>query len=160
MAEEKSTRTRGISLPVLLGIIILVIMMAAGTSFLMVYLFGRATGEKPKVPVTNTKVEQKDEKPGITYQMEQPFIVNLYGSRHYLKVGVAFEVEKEDVISELTQRNAQLRDAINEIFRAQKQEDVADPELMHLKALIVVRINQILTKGKVKNVWFPEFQIQ
>lgn len=165
MADEK----KGMSLPILLGVIILVIIMAAGTSFLMVYLFGRAQANNP-VDGTSSKNETKqvqETKPGSPYAMGQPFIVNLLDSRRYLKIGVVLEVEQsekekinEEIATELDDRNAKLRDAINEILRAQSQEDLADPSLRSLKSQIVVKLNQILTKGKIKDVWFTDIQIQ
>lgn len=155
MADEKA---KGLNLPILVGVIVLVILLTAGTSFLMVYFLNNS---KTDAEAEATKKAQEERmKPGLPYDLGEVFIVNLLGSRRYLKVGVVLEAEKEEVVAELTERTAQIRDVINEILRAQKPEDVEDPSLKNLKSQILGKVNMVLTKGKVRNVWFTQFQIQ
>ena len=152
MADDKA---KGLNLPLLLGILVLVVLLTAGTSFLMVYLFN---GNKAAEGVVDSK-EHKTEKPGPEFILEE-FIVNLSGSTHYLKADMALEMNNEKAVEEITERTAQVRDAINQILRAQKVEDVQDPELKKLKTLILSRVNQLMYKGRARDVYFTVFQIQ
>jgi flagellar FliL protein len=130
----------------------------AGTSFLMFHFLSKS---KSSAEVeASRKVQEERLKPGHPYDMGEAFIVNLLGSRRFLKVGVVLEAEKEEILTELTERSAQMRDVINEILRAQKLEDVEDPTLKNLKSQILGKINLVLTKGKIRSVWFTQFQIQ
>lgn len=155
MAEENA---KGLNLPLLLGIIILVIIMAAGTSFLMVYLFSNSKANANGAGGEVKKVE-KAEKPGPTFALDE-FIVNLVGNQHYLRLNMVMEMNNDKAVEEITERTAQVRDAINQILRSQKVEDVQDPTLKNLKAQILTRVNQLMAKGRVRDVWFTVFQIQ
>ncbi|AZR73869.1 hypothetical protein BBF96_11000 [Anoxybacter fermentans] len=156
MSDSKPT---GISWPIVLGIIILVILITAGTSFLMMYLFSNT---QAKVDLNNENASKKKvEEMGPSYNLGE-FVVNLSGSRGYrfLKVNLVVEVNKESVIKELEERDPQLRDAINEILRSQTSEDIEDPSLIKLKTQIINKLNEFLAKGEVKNVFITEFVVQ
>lgn len=155
MADEKA---KGLNLPVLVGVLVLVIFLAVGTTFLMVTVLNNSKSNA--AAEATRKVQEEKLKPGLPYDMGEVFVVNLLNSRRYLKVGVVLEVEKEEVVTELKERSAQMRDVINEILRAQKTEDVEDPALKNLKSQILGKVNMVLTRGKVRNVWFTQFQIQ
>lgn len=155
MVDEKA---KGLNLPILVGVIVLVILLTAGTSFLMVHFLSSSKADAEAE--ATRKVQEERMKPGMPYDMGEAFIVNLLGSRRYLKVGVVLEAEKAEVLTELTERTAQMRDVINEILRAQKPEDIEDPTLKNLKSQILGKVNLVLTKGKIRNVWFTQFQIQ
>ncbi|MCK4257447.1 MAG: flagellar basal body-associated FliL family protein [Halanaerobiales bacterium] len=155
MSEAKST---GMNLPILLGIIVLVVLLTAGTSFLMIFFFNsNQTKDKVVSAVENEKLEEL----GPTFEMGE-FVVNLSGTRGYrfIKTNIVVEVEKDSTKQILEQRTPQLRDAINEILRSQQSEDIEDPTLVNLKLQILERINQILVTEKIKSVWLTEFVLQ
>lgn len=155
-----SEKSKKFSLPVLLGIIVLVILMASGTSFLVMYLFNasQSNGVIPGFATAKTETKKK-EKMGPTHVLGD-FTVNIAGSngRRYLVTNVVVEVEKDDTIQELQARDPQLRDAITEILRSKTEEDLEDTLL--IKEEISKKLNEIIIKGKVKSVYLTEFVIQ
>ncbi len=154
MSEAKS---KGISLPILLGIIVLIIAITVGTSFLMITFF---TGKQTSGEI-QTNVEKKLEKLGPKYELGE-FVVNSTGVRGYrfIKTNVVAEVENEGIKKILDERSPQIRDAINEILRSATPEDISDPALVNIKKGILDKINEILVNEEVKSVWIPEFVLQ
>lgn len=161
MSEE--AKSNGVSWPVVLGVVILVIMIAAGTTFLMVYLFSRTdvaeTNNRTKVE-TKKEAEKKEEM-GPKFEMGQ-FLVNISGSRSYrfIKAKMVLEADDKKTLEELETRAPQLRDAINEILRSQSPEDIQDPSLTNVKKEIKDKLNDLLAKGKVDEVFITEFIVQ
>lgn len=155
-----SEKTKRFNLPVLLGIIVLVILMASGTSFLVMYLFNasQSNGIIPGFAQAKTETTKK-EKLGPTHTLGD-FTVNINGSngRRYLVTNVVVEVEESDTIQELQTRDPQLRDAITEILRSKTEEDLIDAST--IKEEIGKKLNELIIEGKVKSVYLTEFVIQ
>jgi len=89
----------------------------------------------------------------------ETFIVNLAGSkgRKVLKVNMELEVKGADVIQEIDNRKAQIRDFIIIILSSKTFEEVSTKEGKdHLRNEIKDNINTFLVKGKVSNVYFTE----
>ena len=89
----------------------------------------------------------------------ETFIVNLAGSkgRKVLKVNMELEVKGEDVIQEIDNRKAQIRDFIIIILSSKTFEEVSSKEGKdYLRNEIKDNINTFLVKGKVSNVYFTE----
>ncbi|MBI5682705.1 MAG: flagellar basal body-associated FliL family protein [Deltaproteobacteria bacterium] len=98
---------------------------------------------------------------GEVFVME-PFVVNLQDSTgtRYLKVTINFELEGT-ALEEAKIKTPQVRDAIIILLSSKAYADVGNIQGKYqLRDEIVVRINQILTKGKLKAVYFTEFVIQ
>ena len=89
----------------------------------------------------------------------ETFIVNLAGSkgRKVLKVNMELEVKGTDVIQEIDNRKAQIRDFIIIILSSKTFEEVSTKEGKdNLRNEIKDNINTFLVKGKVSNVYFTE----
>lgn len=155
MSEGKAN---GIGWTIVLGIIILVVLMTAGTFFIMANFFSPGEGEGKQVAGVEAK---EDLTMGPTFEMGE-FVVNLAGSRgmRYIKTDIVLEVDDQKLLDEVSSRKPQFRDAINEILRSQEVEDVEEPNLVALKEQIVVKLNELLPKYKIKRVYFNEFVIQ
>lgn len=90
----------------------------------------------------------------------ETFIVNLAGSkgRKVLKVNMELEVKGTDVVQEIDNRKAQIRDFIIIILSSKTIEEVSVKEGKdQLRNEIRDNINTFLVKGKVSNVYFTEF---
>ena len=116
----------------------------------------------------NTIKKTKMDKPknetelGMIYPLE-PFIVNLLdkGGKRYLKVKMELEVPTENLIEEITRRNAQLRDTILLLLTSKKFEDVNRLDgKFQLRNELIFGINQVLQSGKIKTLYFTEFVVQ
>lgn len=153
------TKSKTISWPLIFLIILVVMLMTAGTSYLMVYLFGGTPANTTQV--NEMKASQETAQMGPTQSMGE-FVVNLTSTRsyRYIKTEVYVEMENDELKKEIEDRSPQLRDAINAILRSQTEEDIKDSDLGVLKQKILEKINEYLIEGKVKNVYFDEFVIQ
>lgn len=100
---------------------------------------------------------------GPQYELA-PFIVNLIddgrGPR-YLKVEMKFELEAEAVKAELDTRISQIRDELLTLLSSKRQTDVETSDGKRiLKDEIFTRVNKILVTGRIKRVYFTEFNVQ
>lgn len=89
----------------------------------------------------------------------ETFIVNLAGSkgRKVLKVNMELEVKGQEVIQEIDNRKAQIRDFIIIILSSKSYDEVSAKEGKDaLRNEIKDNINSFLSKGKIINVYFTE----
>ncbi len=101
---------------------------------------------------------QQGEEIGKVVPLET-FIVNLAGAkgRKVLKVNMELEAKGADVIQEIDNRKAQIRDFIIIILSSKTYEEVATKEGKdQLRNEIRDNINTFLVKGKIANVYFTE----
>lgn len=99
---------------------------------------------------------------GPIYSLE-PFIVNLVGGRgkNYLKAKVELELDSEKTESEINKRLPQVRDSILSMLSSKSNEDINTLEgKLQLRAEIISTLNQYLSNGKVKKVFFTDFIVQ
>jgi flagellar FliL protein len=91
-------------------------------------------------------------------------IVNLVkqgGMDYYLKVNVILEAGNQKVAGELNNRIPQVRDLLINILSSKTVDKINEKEGKELiRREIINDINEILSTGKVKNVFFQEFVIQ
>lgn len=93
----------------------------------------------------------------------EPFIVNLQdnsGTR-YLKLTVNLELTDGASTLELTSQATQIRDSLIILLSSKSYADIGTVEGKYLmRDEIVARVNQFLSKGKVKTAYFSDFVIQ
>lgn len=92
-----------------------------------------------------------------------PFIVNLQdnsGTR-YLKLTVNLELASPSAQSEINAQTTQIRDSLIILLSSKSYTDIGTVEGKYqMRDEIVARVNQFLTKSKVKTAYFTEFVIQ
>jgi flagellar protein FliL len=89
----------------------------------------------------------------------ETFIVNLAGSkgRKVLKVNMELEVKGQEIIQEIDNRKAQIRDFIIIILSSKSYDEVSTKEGKDaLRNEIKDNVNSFLSKGKIVNVYFTE----
>ncbi|RUM67915.1 MAG: flagellar basal body protein FliL [Sulfurospirillum sp.] len=99
---------------------------------------------------------------GPMYPMDQ-FIVNLYneGSSRYLKTTINFELSLPELSSEMDTKKPLIRDIVIKTLSAKTYEEISTIRgKENLKDEIVSKVNQVLTDGKVNNIFFTDFVIQ
>lgn len=170
VAEEKPAETAAPaaaapsgSKPILLVVLVVV-------NMLVVLLVGFMLWKNSQKPTTTLEqvVEgerhdaqtepEKTEEVGKVIPLET-FIVNLAGSkgRKVLKVNMELEVQGLDVIQEIDNRKAQIRDFIIIILSSKTYDEVSTKEGKDsLRNEIKDNINSFLSKGKIINVYFTE----
>ena len=91
------------------------------------------------------------------------FTVNLNDSsqRRYLKAGVVLAYREKKLLAELEQRQAQLRDLTITVLRRWRAHDLAQEDgLAALRTELLTAVNEVLTRGEVKEIFFTEFLVQ
>lgn len=96
-----------------------------------------------------------------TFNLEE-FTINLAdeGGKNYLKVNVYLGYDSKKLTEELTEKTPIIRDAIIEVLRTKKVEDISDKNMDNIKIEIIQRINPMLEKGKINNVYFSDILTQ
>lgn len=111
-----------------------------------------------------SSIESSTHKKGIgpIYPLNT-FIVNLLGGRgkNYLKVKIDLELSNKAASSEIDKRLPQFRDAIITLLSSKSNGDINTPEgKFQLRAEIISTLNQYLSSGKIRDVYFTDFIIQ
>lgn len=107
---------------------------------------------------TEHNEKEKPEEIGKVIPLET-FIVNLAGAkgRKVLKVNMELEVKGADIVTEIDNRKAQIRDFIIIILSSKTYDEVSTKEGKDaLRNEIKDNINTFLSKGKISNVFFTE----
>jgi flagellar basal body-associated protein FliL len=88
-------------------------------------------------------------------------VVNILGTRdtRVLRVVLHVEVDTKVALDELRLRELVFRDEILEILRSKSLDDLKYPGENALKRQIRDRLNQIMIKGSVVEVYFKEFLV-
>jgi flagellar FliL protein len=114
----------------------------------------------------NKDTAHKKEKPhaeATVVQSFDPFIVNIYDGQElrYLKLKVEMELSGEEAKTELTSRQAQIRDAILVILTTKTLQDVQYLQGKNqLKQEIMAAVTKIVTPGQVRQIFFTDFVVQ
>ncbi len=176
MAEEKAPSTEAAAIaPVttssgskpllLIGLVVVNMLVVALVGF-MVWKGRKIEEAKPGLDkviegehqTQATEEHSKPEEVGKVIPLET-FVVNLAGSkgRKVLKVNMELEINGQDVIQEIENRKAQIRDFIIIILSSKSIEEVSAKEGKDaLRNEIKDNINSFLSKGKIINVYFTE----
>lgn len=114
----------------------------------------------------STQEEKKEEEPtdklGPLYSLST-LIVNLSddGGKRYLRTTLELELSVPEVSEEIVNRLPQIKDTILIILSTKKFNDVNSMEgKIRLRDEIIEKVNTLLTKGQLTNIFFTEFVIQ
>jgi flagellar basal body-associated protein FliL len=143
-------------------IVLLVAMLVGGGIFAGYFVAAKMT------PTTITKVVKTDKVLNPkSFSLGEDFLVNIKSEKSsgFLKtkiyIGYDGELkEHEDLPAELEEKKPMLRDSVNSILRSKKPEDFDGTKDEQLKKEIKDKINTLLTKGKVEDVYFYEIIVQ
>ena len=165
MAEEnekgdKPEEKKGSAMKLVL--IAVAVLVLAGGGVVAWLLLSSPNPEAASAVSSTDQNAELDEAQSLTFPMET-FVVNLNdpGGKRYLKTNIALEYATEEMGEELKQRLPQLRDLILLLLSSKALDDVQTVDgKIALRRELVQRINQILTTGKIRNLYFTEFVIQ
>ncbi len=159
-AKAKGGPGGGLSPGLLILGVALLFIATMGSAFLAVTFLGRSGGgQKEAAPAASEAKAAVQFGPAVQIGS---FTVNLAGEgERYLKTGVAVEVSGPDAQTELTNRDPQVKDIVIAVLSAKTMAGVASQEGKEaVKREIRDRINRLLSKGRVRNVFFTEFVFQ
>jgi len=93
----------------------------------------------------------------------EPLVVNLAdeGGKRYLRVTMELEMEKPELEEELKKRLTQVRNIVLMILPEKRFDDIRTTEgKAALREEIMGKVNPLLTKGKLTNIYYTEFVVQ
>ena len=174
MADDESKETDGSESkkkksPLLLIIIILVLLLGGGAAAYFLILKkpaqtaddGAGMGGQP----VQTAPQAASAAPGPTVDYPS-FIVNLAdpGGQRYLKITLSLELsesKKDEFLTEVTTKEPQVKDIIITVLSSKTYDEVSTTQgKTALKQEIMRRVNTVMTKGRVLNVFITEFMVQ
>ncbi|MBX3039453.1 MAG: flagellar basal body-associated FliL family protein [Bdellovibrionaceae bacterium] len=174
VAEEKAAAQEAAPSPapggqkpilfIALAVINMVVVVAVGW---MLYQGRKKEAEKPtmdqviqgEAETLHHEASQEKAFVGQVIPLES-FLVNLAGSkgRQLQKVNMEFELQGDKTAEEIEKRKAQIRDIIIITLSAKTYDEVSTREGKDaLRNEIKDTVNNFLTTGKIKNVFFTEF---
>ncbi|MGD9310526.1 MAG: flagellar basal body-associated FliL family protein [Desulfosarcina sp.] len=112
--------------------------------------------------VEEIEVEEEENVIGPLYSLDT-MIVNLAdrGGKRYLRVTMALELSDPEAMTTIENRLPQVRDAILMILPAKTYDDVSTTEgKIALRSEVMEKVNGLMTKGRVNNIYFTEFVVQ
>ncbi|GAX87584.1 flagellar FliL protein [Lebetimonas natsushimae] len=164
--EEKEEKSGGNKLLLIVIIILLLLLLVIGGLVAYFLLSNnsddtQAPEQKQEKVIKKKKVSDMAEV-GPIYPLDQ-FIVNLVSNNadRYLKCKISFELDSPDLQQEIDKKLPAIRDIIINILSSKTVEEIQTAKGKEkLKEEIRRKVNEILTTGEIKHVYFTEFVIQ
>lgn len=163
MAEEKEEKkeNKGSALKFLIiGLLVLLLAVVGLLAWQILSSSGGAPTDTVEIDEADTATEE--DIISQTYALET-FVVNLNdpGGKRYLKTTIELEYTSEEVGTELAQRLPQLRDLILLQLSSKGLDDIQSVDgKIALRRELIQSVNQKLTSGKIRNLYFTQFVIQ
>jgi len=164
-AGEEQQPKKGGKLKWIILLVVVVALLGGGGFFAYKFFFAQkepaaenATTQDPRTAANGTNATA----PGVLVKLDT-LVVNLADplGRRYLKVTMEVEVAGPAVQTELAAAMPKVKDALLLLFSSKTFGDVATMDKkLELKLQVVERLNQILGKAKVRDVYFTEFVVQ
>ena len=163
--EQEPKKEGGNKLLLIVIIILLLLLLVIGG--LVAYFLLSNNENQQQNPQEQKKVEKKHKvqemsEIGPIYPLD-PFVVNLVSPNadRYLKCKIDLELDSPDLQKEVDKKLPAIRDLIIQILSSKSVEEIQTAKGKEkLKEEIKRKINEILTTGEIKNVYFTEFVIQ
>ncbi|NWF66421.1 MAG: flagellar basal body-associated protein FliL [Campylobacterales bacterium] len=175
--EKEGGEKRGGNLVLIIIIVVLILLLVVGG--VVTYLLlssgdeapkdGTATAHHPQADEHHEEAPKKkaDKKAnlltvGPMYPLPQ-FIVNLLSDsgRRYLKLTMELELANPEMLPEMDSKKPVIRDIIIKILSSKTIEEISTAKGKDkLKDEILSQLNQILSDGELKNLFFTDFVIQ
>lgn len=108
-----------------------------------------------------TELRKKLDEVPVMYSME-PFNTNLEGlPRRFVRLEMSVEMYNKEGYEELVTLGGKSRDAITRILNGKKFDELETVQgKLHLKNEVMAHLNEAMSRGVVKNVYFTKFQVQ
>ena len=162
--KEQQKEEKGSNKLLLIVIIVLLLVLLIIGGLVAYFLLSE---EEKKEEATSPKIEKNKKISNMTqigpiYPLEK-FIVNLLSnhSSRYLKCKIDLELDSPELQEEIDKKLSPIRDLIIRILSSKTVEEIQTSKGKEkLKEEIKRKINEILTTGEIRNVYFTEFVIQ
>lgn len=159
---EKPEKSKGNVLKIMIIILLIAVLIAGGTA--AGYIF--ATKMKAGQTTTTTTTNQASSANIKTFSLDE-FLVNLKADKTsgYLKtkIYIGYDADNKNyknLPTELEDKKAIIRDAVNSILRNKKTTDFNEAGIEQIKKEIKDKTNPILKEGQIENVYFYDIIVQ
>jgi len=146
---------------ILIGVV-MIFMLGLGGGLFMMWNKLSAMETQAMSPSDQEASVPVEELLGPIYPLDT-FIVNLAdkGGKRYLRITIDLELDGKELESEITKRLPQVRDSILTILPTKRFEDISSAKgKTALRDQMLERINGMLARGQITNIYFKEFVIQ
>lgn len=154
MSEEKAKK--GNLLSVLIIILLVLILVLVGSFAAYMILGKKAANTQNTVATTVAATEAV---PDLTYDLKS-ITVNLAEDKRYVQVHIFLGYDNKKLTAELTERDPIIRDIVNDVVSTKKSTDFTEKGKEDLKKQILDKVNPVLSKGKISDVYFNDILIQ
>ena len=154
-------------LMILIGVVMVFILGLSGGLFMM---WNKLSAMETQTQGSTENGEQADQDTPVPVEellgpifSLDTFIVNLAdkGGKRYLRMTIDLELDGEELESEVTKRLPQVRDSILTILPTKHFKDISSAKgKTELRDQMLERINGMLARGQITNIYFKEFVIQ
>lgn len=180
--ENKKEKKGGSKVKIILIAVVAILVVGAGGYFgYTMFLKDKGTSAKTAAKTTQQVViQQAQQQTGAagqqtvqnaTYLQQvvsaktfglDEFLVNLADEdgKRYLKVKVFLGYDNKKLDAELEEKKPILRDAIISVLRTKKAADITPKGVESIKLEIIQRINPLLEKGQLNNVYVNDILVQ
>lgn len=163
-SDDKSEEKGGGKLKLILmilGAVLLLVGVGAGAYFLGAGSAAKQTAaETSPTPAKSAETGVAPVGPMLSLD---DFIVNILDAEgtRYLKVSMTLELLTPEGLKEIEERKAQVRDTILLYLGSKTFDEIRDLQgKLQLRADLIGKLNALLTKGKIKTIYFTDFVVQ
>lgn len=158
--EKKPKNNKKVALIILIVAVVMSIGAIVLTKLILWpwYQERQTEGKKEKVEEIATKKRGI----GMIYEMDA-ITVNTYQSsgRRFANIKVSLETHSKEVMEELEKRDPQIMSIMINYYRSKTVLELTQPTFTDSSAAILIdKINEILTSGKVTNLFYQDLLIQ
>jgi flagellar FliL protein len=164
MAEEHATeaapaKTGSGKKMILMGLVGILILGGGGGA---AWFFMGGEDEKPDAHEEQAKAGGGHEEPGPIMELE-PFLLNLadHDELRFLKVSIKLELDRPEEKTDFQNKTPAIRDALLVLLSSKESQLLRTVNgKRRVREEIMIRVNGVMSKGKVANVFFTDFIIQ
>ncbi|HNP59580.1 MAG TPA: flagellar basal body-associated FliL family protein [Nitrospirales bacterium] len=159
-AKEEAAVKAGAGKKMILIIIAGVLLLGGGGGAAWYFMGG--TEEKPAEHDEHAKAETGHEEPGPVMELE-PFLLNLADREElrFLKVSIKLELDRAEEKTDYQNKIPAIRDALLVLLSSKESQLLRTVNgKRRVREEIMTRVNGVMSKGKVANVYFTDFIIQ
>jgi flagellar FliL protein len=150
------------TLIIIIAAFLLFVMAAMGGGFFILWTKMSALSAPAPMEEEAVVEEEESQEIGPLYSLGT-LIVNLAdeGGKRYLRVSIELELESTEMTEEVESRLPQVRDSILMILPTKTFADINNtPGKIAVRDELLVAMNDLVTTGKIQNLYFTEFVVQ
>lgn len=159
-AKEEVPVKAGAGKKMIIIIIAGVLLLGGGGGAAWYFMGG--TEEKPAEHDEHAKAETGHEEPGPVMELE-PFLLNLADREElrFLKVSIKLELDRPEDKTDYQNKIPAIRDSLLVLLSSKESQLLRTVNgKRRVREEIMTRVNGVMSKGKVANVYFTDFIIQ